>query len=121
MTQAHDHKHKIPNIKQFVFKAETRTLLIASLLGFTTNKFISDLQGVVINQLVLRSITGVKNYSSEQIDDLIENTSLTNFPKKVSNVTTICVAILQFVFNIFLIYLLYIFMDKLEPKDQQSH
>ena len=116
LNKHHKNFHKIASVREFVFKAETRTLLISSLLAFAINRFVSDLQGVLVNQMVLTSIKATKMYDKDQIDDLVENTNLTHAPQKVSSFTTIAVALLQLIFNIFIIYLVYIFMDKLEPE-----
>lgn len=97
------------SLQEFLFQMETRTFVISSLIGFSINRFINDLQEVAINRVVFRSIKAI--YNEEQIEHIIENTHLTRPVKELRITAAILVAFLQLACNFLLIYIVYLVFE----------
>lgn len=108
---------KSPTVTQFLFRSETKTFIVSALLGFASQRFIDAVQDAVTNTAILKSIKAMHLYTSAELPDLIENSSLSN-PRyeKVSPTTQLLIAFVQLLMNLFIIYLIYCALERFTPK-----
>ena len=109
-----------PSVTQFLFRPETKTFIVSALIGFAAQKFIGALEEAITNTFILKGVLALDIYQPGNIEDLIDNSSL-SAPryKKVQPALQICIAALQLVLNLFIIYLVYLSLEAWTPKPQQ--
>lgn len=103
------------SLQTFLFRPETKVLVCSSLIGFAINKWISQMQDLLVSQAVLKTISPI--YNNDQIENIINNSSLTKPPENLPTTTSFLVNTLQLIFNLLVIYLVFCFFEKFEVPD----